>query len=204
VIGARVRGTKQLWDEGIGVDEQLRIEGFQGLRSELDRLGREQTALGRRSVGSARFLPGEDRDASDPTLARHWASVYAELIQFKEDLLAEVQRRAESWGPALVAESLREARRLQPELEQLRLHRQFWEDRCAAVPRQHNELGRRQAEERMQRAREAERRAEAALSRARAALERLRALQARSAAGPERRSMDSAPAERGRLPKRTG
>ena len=58
----------------------------------------------------------------------YWASVYRDLIQFKESLLADLQRRAVSWEPALMVEALREARRLQPELERLRLHLRFWED----------------------------------------------------------------------------
>lgn len=96
------------------------------LQEWLTRLEREQELLGGRSSGSVQLLLGEG-SAVGRADAAHWAAVYGDLISFKENLISAMRERAQGEQPGLAVELLKDARRLQPELERLHVHRQFWE-----------------------------------------------------------------------------
>lgn len=103
------------------------------LQERLTRLEREQELLGDRSSGSARLLLGEG-SAVGRAEAAHWAAVYGDLISFKEDMVSAMRERAHGEQPGLAVELLKDARRLQPELERLYVHRWFWETQGRRAP----------------------------------------------------------------------
>lgn len=78
---------------------------------------------------------GEDLDSGDAEDADHWVAVYSELLEFKQDLLREIERqtREMSEEAARLASSnhrafLLELRRLEPHLEYWRGRREeLWE-----------------------------------------------------------------------------
>jgi hypothetical protein len=74
-----------------------------------------------------RLLPGEASDSVSYEDARHWASVYREMLRFKEQLLASFKVE----GVGLEASLLRatELGPLQAQRERLRRRLAFWEGR---------------------------------------------------------------------------
>lgn len=59
-----------------------------------------------RSVDQERLLPGEDRDlrSADPRDAAHWVAVYAELLDFKRELLGDLGERLRTASDAARSE----------------------------------------------------------------------------------------------------
>jgi len=83
----------------------------------------------KRIVNFGRLMDGEDRDSTDPDDIAHWCSVYAEMIRFKERLMAETRSEIEkvpSMKPELAGNDIPF---LEAEMERLRGGLAFWEAR---------------------------------------------------------------------------
>jgi hypothetical protein len=95
----------------------------------LEELRRREAARSEGQGSSYRLLPGEDPASAYPEDAGHWASVYRELVTFKEELIRLLQGKQESLSPAAASELHNDEEGLGAELERLRLHLQYWEER---------------------------------------------------------------------------
>jgi glutamate/tyrosine decarboxylase-like PLP-dependent enzyme len=84
-----------------------------------------------RSVDPERLLPGEERDLRSTTLrdAAHWTAVYAELLDFKRDLIREVTDRFEHVADATRAELDNDLVILVAEESRLDGRHRFWSAR---------------------------------------------------------------------------
>lgn len=95
----------------------------------LEELRRREDARWNEQRNSYRLLPGEDPASPYPEDAGHWSSVYRELVTFKEQVVGQVQAEQEGRSPAAAAELHNDELALRVELERLRLHLQYWEER---------------------------------------------------------------------------
>lgn len=96
----------------------------------LDELCRREATSPKADV-PLRLLPGENPASPYPEDGEHWAGVYHELVTFKEGLIQQVQAAWEDVSPEARAEIERDVSVLQVELERLKLHLLFWEERRA-------------------------------------------------------------------------
>lgn len=93
-------------------------------------LGRRQEELGGRRTRVDHMQPGEDPNYAHPEEAEHWAAVYRELMNFKRELLGELERMTNTTDDPAVADELGQDRDiLLAELERLELHHAFWMER---------------------------------------------------------------------------
>lgn len=93
-------------------------------------LGRRQEELGGRRTRIDHMQPGEDPDCALPEEAAHWTAVYGELIKFKREILAGVDRKTKAASdPAVGDELVQDRDILQSELERLELHLAYWSER---------------------------------------------------------------------------
>jgi hypothetical protein len=97
----------------------------------LDKLCRLQEEKAELIARPLRLLPGEDPGSPYPADAEEWAGVYRELATFKEGIVRQVQARAHLSHVA-EAEAYRDEEVLQTELERLRLHLRYWDERRSA------------------------------------------------------------------------
>ena len=76
------------------------------------------------------MIPGEDPDTPYPQDARHWLTIYAELVAFHEDLLQRL--RTEAAHMQTVKHRLQDSdlAPLHRELGRLRERLRFWQQRC--------------------------------------------------------------------------
>jgi hypothetical protein len=83
----------------------------------------------RRIIDFTRVLDGENRQSKDPEDARHWHAVYAELVGFKQKLLAdthqEIQRKPETESEL----GQHDVPFLEAEMKRLRGGLDFWASR---------------------------------------------------------------------------
>jgi hypothetical protein len=75
------------------------------------------------------LLPGEDPASPYSEDAVHWATIYRELITFKESVLREYPEPQDRLSESTEAELRHDEEGLQVELERLRLHLRYWEER---------------------------------------------------------------------------
>lgn len=79
-----------------------------------------------RSEDSSRPYPASPY----PGDAQQWASVYGELIRFKEQVVRQFEaKQQEQLSQAAEAELDKDEQGLRAELERLRLHLRYWEER---------------------------------------------------------------------------
>ena len=94
----------------------------------LDELCRRQEERAELLAHPQRLLPGEDPGSPYVTDAEEWAGVYRELVTFKEGVIRQVQSRAHLSRVA-ETEAHRDEEVLQTELDRLRLHLRYWDER---------------------------------------------------------------------------
>ena len=99
------------------------------LRSVNEIRQRESARSEGNSTDPYRLLPGEDPATPYPEDAQHWAAVYEELVAFKQHLLAQLQAKQDEVTPPAAAELHKDEVDFQAELERLRLHLRYWEER---------------------------------------------------------------------------
>lgn len=81
-----------------------------------------------------RLQPGEDLGSSSQEDAAHWATVYAELVGFKRQLVAQVEVNLEQTSEEGVHRELeRDHSILTIELQRLELHHIFWAERASTT-----------------------------------------------------------------------
>jgi hypothetical protein len=73
-----------------------------------------------------RLLPGEEPKSRHPDDARHWASVYGELLHFKEQLVATARRAGEGMRGSAKPEVNEDLALLEAERSRLRKRYRFW------------------------------------------------------------------------------
>lgn len=76
--------------------------------------------------------PGEDPTSDDPEDAAHWTSVYRELVEFKSGLVDEIAEGIRrSTAVPVSAELAHDKDQLSMELERLKIHLFFWNEKAA-------------------------------------------------------------------------
>lgn len=96
----------------------------------LEELRQGEAARSEDSSRPYRLLPGEDPASPYPGDAQQWASVYGELIRFKEQVVRQFEaKQQEQLSQAAEAELDKDEQGLRAELERLRLHLRYWEER---------------------------------------------------------------------------
>lgn len=70
--------------------------------------------------------PGEDVAGVRLEDADHWVAVYSELLEFKCDLLREIDRQARAMGQEGAEEISYDRRAFMLELQRLQLHLEYW------------------------------------------------------------------------------
>ena len=117
----------------MGPDEFLR---------RLEEFRQAEAARSEEQSSSYQLLPGEDPASPYPEDAQQWATVYRELVNFKDELVGQLQAKQEALSPAASAELHKDEVALQAELDRLRLHLQYWEE-CQqnAVPKSQSGMG---------------------------------------------------------------
>jgi hypothetical protein len=90
--------------------------------------------LGRLIGDPERPLPGEDPRTSDPSEARHWATVHAELLDLRLDLLRQLLQSAQRVRDPLVASGLRlNVQGLELSVNRSRTRAAFWARRLGEL-----------------------------------------------------------------------
>jgi hypothetical protein len=84
-----------------------------------------------RILNFGRLMEGENRDSTDPDDIAHWRAVYAEMIRFKERLLAATQDEIEKVPSTKKELAGNDIPFLQAEMERLKGGLAFWEGRQA-------------------------------------------------------------------------
>jgi hypothetical protein len=84
-----------------------------------------------RILNFGRLMDGENRDSTDPDDIAHWRAVYAELIRFKERLVAETQKEIEKVPATKTELAGNDIPFLQAEMQRLQNGLAFWEARQA-------------------------------------------------------------------------
>jgi hypothetical protein len=84
-----------------------------------------------RILNFGRLMEGENRDSTDPDDIAHWRAVYAEMIRFKERLLAATQDEIEKVPSTKKELAGNDIPFLQAEMERLKGGLAFWEARQA-------------------------------------------------------------------------
>lgn len=93
------------------------------------RLAAEQAALQGLARAAAPLEEGEDLTSSYVDDADHWVGVYSELVEFKAELLREIDRQAMGLGQGAGSEVPRIRQALRLELERAWLHLEYWRRR---------------------------------------------------------------------------
>jgi signal transduction histidine kinase len=98
-------------------------------RREVGELARRQ---GEQGAPAAAMLPGEDPSSPYPEDSAHWVAVYRELLKVKEDMLQQV---GSSRGRTHAAQSemARDEQALRLEIDRLRAHLRYWEERAGGT-----------------------------------------------------------------------
>ena len=84
-----------------------------------------------RILNFGRLMDGENRDSTDPDDIAHWHAVYAEMIRFKERLVAETQKEIEKVPATKHELAGNDIPFLQAEMQRLQNGLAFWEARQA-------------------------------------------------------------------------
>ena len=80
-----------------------------------------------------RLLPGEQTSVSSGNLedVKHWVSVYAELVDFKDTLLDEIHNQGEHVSDEGRAELANDEKLLQAEAARLKRRLHYWQGELA-------------------------------------------------------------------------
>jgi anti-sigma regulatory factor (Ser/Thr protein kinase) len=78
------------------------------------------------------MLPGENPSTPYAQDARHWATVYQELVKIKEDILEQLRARGHRTHAAQ-SQVDREGESLKIEIERLRAHLLYWQERAKSL-----------------------------------------------------------------------
>lgn len=79
---------------------------------------------------SAHLQAGEDVETPYLDDAEHWVSVYRELVEFKHELLTQIDRHVEGAEHVQTEQEMeRDRRATELELERIQLHLAYWEQR---------------------------------------------------------------------------
>jgi hypothetical protein len=113
------------------VTQHPRGENFDPAESTADSpAADEATDAALDAVEPDRLLPGEDQDSVHLDDAEHWASVYAELLDFKRSLLQVAENRLASMRDAARTEvEETDLKVLQAEAQRLTRRFEFWQTR---------------------------------------------------------------------------
>jgi hypothetical protein len=82
-----------------------------------------------RIIDFDRLMEGENRESTDPGDAQHWYSVYAELLRFKERLLAQTREKIQQVPETNPELGQNDIPFLTAEMRRLRDGLAFWEAR---------------------------------------------------------------------------
>ena len=112
------------------------LHSFTGMGGARDGRNRMKRAVDK-TMDRDRLLEGEDPDTPYLEDAQHWASVYGELLSFKEDLLATARQRLArmSEGSAKKEVTGTDVQILEVERDRLRRRLDFWEVRIKEIER---------------------------------------------------------------------
>ena len=72
---------------------------------------------------------GEDVDSGEAEDADHWVAVYSELLEFKQDLLREIERQTREMSEQAARLASSNHRAFLLELRRLELHLEYWRAR---------------------------------------------------------------------------
>jgi hypothetical protein len=99
--------------------------------------GRQRKRAVEKTMDIDRLLEGEDPESPYLEDAQHWASVYGELLSFKEDLLSTARQRLArmSEGSAKKEVTGTDVQILEVERDRLRRRLDFWELRIRKIER---------------------------------------------------------------------
>lgn len=103
------------------------------------RLAEQQAGVLGGASGSTHLQAGEDVQSRYVEDAEHWVSVYRELVDFKRDLLREIDDHEPDHVQA-GQEMERDRRAAELELERIELHLDYWQHRREEL--RANSLGR--------------------------------------------------------------
>lgn len=94
-------------------------------------LARQQAGvLGGGDGPSSHLQAGEDVETPYLDDAEHWVSVYGELVEFKLDLLGQIDQHMEDAEHLQTEQELdRDRRATELELERIQLHLAYWQQR---------------------------------------------------------------------------
>jgi hypothetical protein len=100
------------------------------LRS-IDTTERQEHQAAQKQVDPDRLLPGEDPTTPHPEEPQHWASVYRELVSFKERIVNTARQAvSEAWQQEVSRElAATDLVALEAELARLRRRLEFWRQR---------------------------------------------------------------------------
>jgi hypothetical protein len=79
-----------------------------------------------RAVDERTLLPGEDTDSVQIDDALHWIQVYAELLRFKDSMLAAAERAAEGLTDSARADISIDQDLLRAQAQRYRARSEFW------------------------------------------------------------------------------
>lgn len=92
------------------------------------------------AVEPERLLHGERVDTPYLDDAEHWATVYAELLDFKQSLLADAREHVASMDKTAVCEvEATDMKILQAEAERFERRLEFWRDRARLLAEPHSD-----------------------------------------------------------------
>lgn len=88
-----------------------------------------QEALRGRVRPASPLEAGEDVASGRLEDADHWVAVYSELVEFKRDLLREIDRQARDMSREAASEISYNRRAFVLELQRMELHLNYWRER---------------------------------------------------------------------------
>lgn len=92
---------------------------------------RDPESAAHEAVAPDRLLPGEDPSSRHLDDVVHWVTVYAELVEFKQAMLAAARARMQSMPEAAAREvAVTDIAVMEAEGERLRRRLSFWRERA--------------------------------------------------------------------------
>lgn len=91
------------------------------------RLAEQQAGMLGGEPAAGHLQAGEDIESPYLEDAEHWVTVYRELVEFKHDLLREIEQHVDGSDlPQSRQEMRRDRRATEVELERIQLHLEYW------------------------------------------------------------------------------
>ena len=98
-------------------------------------MDQEEEAVRRASMDPDRLLPGEDPEHAEPGDAQHWALVYAELLQTKTQLIANLRELMKGQSqPARDELERMDVRMLELQIDRFRRRLAYWQSQKDSPP----------------------------------------------------------------------